>query len=331
MPKNNTFDEIWDKLKEYKTAVMTLHSGPDGDSLGSCTAMKYVLEKYLNYKVTLISYDNLSENLQSLKISKEVEFGKDILDVNLKNYNVLITLDTGTLNLMGKTKKEFTLPKNMYTINIDHHETNKYYGNLNYVDSQNPSASSILVDFFKHVKIPFDKELSTRLLLGVTTDSGFFTKGDKKRITKSLEDAIFLIENGADYVNDILKPIELGKPWKMKKYEALVLNKAKFIKEKKLCYSSISKEEIKDLNLNLAEVRMGIFVLQDIKGTDVVFVLTETEDQIKGSLRSKDVDVSKIAEKLGGGGHKQAAGIRFYDISLKEAEEKVLKVIDKYI
>ena len=62
--ENNSFEEIWDKLKEFKKAIITLHSGPDGDSLGSCTAMKYVLEKYLNYEVTLISYDKLSEALK---------------------------------------------------------------------------------------------------------------------------------------------------------------------------------------------------------------------------------------------------------------------------
>ena len=80
--KNNTFEEIWGKLKESKKILIPLHPRPDGDSLGSCVAMNYVLEK-LGKKVVLISKDELSENLMDFSFVKEVGFGRSIKDYNL--------------------------------------------------------------------------------------------------------------------------------------------------------------------------------------------------------------------------------------------------------
>ena len=331
--ENNSFEEIWDKLKEFKKAIITLHSGPDGDSLGSCTAMKYVLEKYLNYEVTLISYDKLSEALNSLEISKGVEFEKDILDVDLSDFDVLISLDTGNLCRLGKSKKEISLPKDLFVINIDHHKSNEGYGNLNYVSSESSSTCSILVDLFQKVGLDFDSELSKRLLLGICTDTGFFkTVRAISNVKKTFEQSLFLINHGADYVDDILMPIGINLPWKMKKYRALLITNAKINKEKRYCYSLLSSEEINDLGLNLSEVREGVQELQDIKDIDLIWTLAEVDNYIKGSFRCKsDVDVSKIAEELGGGGHKRAAAFILEGISLEEAEKKVINTVEKFI
>jgi len=89
--KNNTFEEIWSKLGRCKRVAMTLHSGPDGDSFGSCTAMKYVLERDLKIDVTLVSYDPLERNLSKLSFAKEIEFGKDVVDLDFKNFDAFLT------------------------------------------------------------------------------------------------------------------------------------------------------------------------------------------------------------------------------------------------
>ena len=331
--ENNSFEEIWNKLKEFKKAIITLHSGPDGDSLGSCTAMKYVLEKYFNYEVTLISHDNLSETLKSLDLSKEVEFGKDILDFDLNNFDILIALDTGNAKRLGKNKKEINLPEDLFVINIDHHKTNEVYGNLNYVSSESSSTCSILVDLFQKVELHFDSELSKRLLLGICTDTGFFkTVRAISNVKKTFEQSVFLINHGANYVEDILMPIGINLPWKMKKYRALLINNAKINKEKRYCYSVLSSKDIKELNLNLAEVREGVQELQDIKNIDLIWTLAEIDNYIKGSFRCKsEVDVSKIAKELGGGGHKRAAAFILEDMSLEDAEKKVINTVEKFI
>ena len=202
MNKNNTFKEIWDEIKKHKRIAMSLHYAPDGDSFGSCTAIKYVLQRDLNAEVTLVSNDDLSENLKKMSFSKEIKFGKDISELDSKDFDLFLFVDSGTYKwFSGKQREKYELPKGVKVINMDHHPTNIYFGDLNYVDSKNPSTCSLFVDFFRNVNVKFDKELSNRLLLGVCTDSGFFTYDTNPG--KALEDAAFLIKHGADYQNSI--------------------------------------------------------------------------------------------------------------------------------
>ena len=95
--RNNKFKEIWKELKKSKKVLLTLHARPDGDSFGSCTAMKYVLEKN-GINVRLISKDRLSENLESYSFSKEVEFGIDINTIDLSEFDHIVFLDLGLNN-----------------------------------------------------------------------------------------------------------------------------------------------------------------------------------------------------------------------------------------
>ncbi|MDO8508810.1 MAG: DHH family phosphoesterase [Nanoarchaeota archaeon] len=320
--ENNSFNEIWAKIKKCKNIAMTLHSVPDGDSLGCCTAMKYILERDLICNVKLVSYDNVSENLSKLEYSKEVEFGKDISDLNLVDFDCVIFLDCGSWkNVSGKLGENFKL-KN-FIINIDHHDSNSYYGNLNYVDSMAPSACSVLVDFFKSNGIKFDRELSRRLLLGVCTDSGFFEYDSLPE--KALSDAVFLIGHGADYLNDILRPVLYTQPFRIIKYFGLLFNKLKYDSELKCGYTSITLADVKRLGLNKAETRLGINELQFIGECDFVFNLIEWENEIKGSFRSKKgVNVAILAKELGGGGHKAAAAFVLKKMPLDQAEKFVL-------
>jgi len=326
--KNNSFKEIWSKMIECKSVVMSLHPSPDGDSFGSCTALKYVLERE-GINVRLISPSELPKNLEKLKIASEVEVGTDISDVINEDYDAFIFLDYASYKSFSVKKMgSFVVPEKVFSINIDHHKTNEYQGSMNYVDYTQPALCSVLVDFFREVNVEFDAELSTRLLIGVCTDSGFFTYDSNPN--KALDDAYFLIQNGADYLNGILRPILYSQPFSIKKYFGYLLNNVKFNEEFKCGYVSIPYGDVKIFGLNGADLRLGINELQFIDEFQFVFTLIEMEDHIKGSFRSKkSVDVSKFAEELGGGGHKSAASFSFMKISLNEAEKKVFEAIRK--
>lgn len=325
--KNNSEKEIYDKLKSSKRILLSLHAGPDGDSLGGCTSLKYFLERDFDAEVTLVSYDKLDESLSKIDFSNEVEFGKDILDFDLKNFDILIAFDCGIPDMIGKLKSNKDFLKEIFTINIDHHNANDSYGNLNLVDEKSPSACSVLIDFLKKNKVKFDRELARRLLLGVCSDAVYFTAFSDYNIV--FRDVDFLISNDADYKKDVLEPVILNKPLRIKKYFSYIIDNFKVNKEKSFGYSIIPLRVIDELGLNLSEVRLGVNEINDIAGLDFVFTLTETKEYVKGSFRSKgDFDVSRLAQKLGtdGGGHKNAAAFRL-KMSLSEAEKEVLKVI----
>ena len=186
--KNNSPEEIWNKIKESENILLSLHFRPDGDSLGSCLAMKYLIERDLNKKVTLVSKDNLSDYIEDFS-DKDILFNKSIDDLDLSKFDLLIFLDSAARNSSVNN-----FPENIFKINIDHHDTNPFYGNLNYVDAEAPSACSILLDLFKQLNVEFDNKLCKNLLLGIITDSGFFQ--NRNQPPKAMKQAAFLIETG---------------------------------------------------------------------------------------------------------------------------------------
>jgi len=323
MVVNNSLKEIWSKLKKCRKVAMTLHAAPDGDSLGCCAAMKYVLERDFKCKVTLVSYDALEDSLMQLPYAKELTFGVDISELNLKEYDATLFMDSGSVS--GKLRDKYIPPKDAFIINIDHHETTKYVVSMNYIDSSRPSNCSILMDMFKTSNVKFDKELSTRLMLGLCTDTMFFAVNG----VAALKDASFLVNNGADY-QYILSKIQDNVPIRIKKYHAVLIDNLKTINinGKIVGYSCTDLKTIKKLGLNTAEIRQGPNYISDIGECDMLFTLADAQDHIKGSFRSrKGIDVSRFALKLGGNGHKEAAGFRIEKSSLKDAERKVLAVL----
>lgn len=326
MKSNDSATSIWKKLGSCKRVAMSLHARPDGDSLGSCAALKYVLERDFGISVDLVSYDPLEEELATFVFTKEIRFGIDMSDLVPSSYDAFLFVDSSMKNFSGKLKERFVISSDVFSIVLDHHATNERFGALNYVDETAPSACSVLIDLFSQNNVVFDHELCLRLFIGLCTDSGFFSYSNSAR---ALKEAAFLIDAGkVDYYNEISLPLRMSVPLKTKKLHALVINNLVLDNDLHLAYSLISAAEVNALGLNASDVRGGIRAIQDIAGVDFTFTLTELPDCIKGSLRSStNVDVSRFAVALGGGGHKPAAAFQLASMSLKEAEKRVLETI----
>lgn len=321
--KNNTFEEIWEKLKKSKRVLMSLHAGPDGDSLGSCTAMKYVLERDLKKEVILVSVDRLPENFNDFAFSKEIQFGKKISDYPAKEGDVFLCLDFGSRALLDKVG---VFPDAIITINIDHHRTNEHYGKLNYVALDDYSTCSVLLGMFKDLHVTFDTDLSTRLLLGICTDSGFFTHDTL--LEKALGDASFLMSQGGDY-RSILRLVLYNTPLKIRKLEGKLFERLEYDEKFRLGYACLSQDVLHELEATVADVKVALHSLPFVKEFDFIFTLVELDGSLKGSFRTnKRVNVMRFAQELGGGGHVYAAGFELKGMTLEKGKKHVLAVIE---
>lgn len=321
--QNNTPKEILEKIKSCKKIVLPLHNAPDGDSIASCCAMKYLLKRDFDIDSIIVTNEKINENFHLIDFIKEIDFTKSIGDLNLKNYDLVLFLDHGAIQY--KKEKLIKIPKNK-TLNIDHHKTNTFFANMNYVDPDQPSNCSILINLFQGWKINFDNELSNRLLLGVYTDTYGFTKNKT-----AIKNALFLIENGADYPG-IIDIIKYNVPFNIAKYFAKITENYHITKfgEYKIGSSVMSKKDTEKLKLNISDIRLGPKYLKTIAGVDLLFTLAAKDNIIKGSFRSKkNIDTSLIAKELGGGGHKFAAGFYLKKMPLKKAKQKVFDAIKK--
>jgi len=302
--ENNSLKEIWKFLTSKKKIALVLHPTPDGDSVGSCTALKLALEQNSECKADIFSKDMPDDYLMETGYFDNLII-KESNSQEMNKYEAIVALDCGDKNralnsLENPEKLEIPI------INIDHHDSNPYYGKLNHVDKNSISACSIVLKLLKENNIKINKEIAEILLIGIITDSNFFRVG--QNLNNAIADTKELIDLGADYkkvVNQLYKI-----PLKVKKYQTEIIKNLKV--EGDLAYCIIDNKKIKELNVNPGEVSLGNKVLDDLKETSIYFVLSEREEgKIKCSLRSRDgnkYDVSKIALKFDGGGSKQAAG-----------------------
>lgn len=332
--KNNSVKEIWDKLNNSKKFLLTLHPYPDGDSLGSCAAMKRLLEDKGKY-VEIVSRDPIDENFHDFEFTKEVDFSKSVEEVEDSHYDCVIFLDHGNFSEYyygPETVNKFT--GNEKVINIDHHSNNPYFGYMNYVDPEAVSNCTVLLNLFRQMDEIIDQDLAERLLIGISTDSRFFAFGNSEKV---FSDISFLCGKGADFKGKVLRILQQNIPYKMKKLEGEILGNfdIKEINGKNVAYSYIKKNFIENYGLSMAEIRRGIFHLRDIKGIKIYFTLSEVDKGLKGSLRVKgdeNESVLGIAQSLGGGGHEKASAffIEDYD-NIEEAIERVFESISKHL
>ena len=287
--------EAYKKIKSSKSILLATHINPDGDTISSALALFAVLKRmgkkvhlYNKEKTLPIRYDFLP-NFKYFK------------DIPPSNYDLLITLDSADFDRVGidKTKADI--------INIDHHKSNTYYGDINIVDPKKASTTLVVYDFLVANSELISRDVATCIYTGLVSDTDFFIhRGVDKETFKV---ASFLVERGAD-------PVKVGENLKYRDSLAKLRLTELFLR---------SIELKKDASVGVGVVTQGDFlksgatksdsdhlvnILISLATVKLALFLRELEDgNYKFSLRSKgDIDVSKIALRYGGGGHKNAAG-----------------------
>ena len=295
----NIYEKIKSAIKDSEKALITAHEKPDGDALGSVFSMaKYLDSQGKKHQIFL----------EGNGYFKETPILHDVIsydEIDWTNIDLIITLDSGDLERTGLKKIPFGDRK---IINIDHHISNDYFGDINLVDSKSPSTTLILAKMFKYFNFEIDNKIAKALLLGILTDTDNFS--NKGTTIEAFEVAADLLKKGAN-----MSKINFAKT--DKKIDALKIWGSSFerLSENKKygsAYTVITKEEInkaEDENFSENVEDLANF-FNNLKDSKFSMVFKEQSDGVKVSLRTThdDVDVSKIASFFGGGGHKKAAG-----------------------
>jgi len=318
-------EKILSEIKKAKKILLALHVSPDNDSLASVLAMSLILKK-MGKKVKIISFSQIPPRMMSFPGIEEVEL-ENFAKVNFADFDLFISLDTAQERMITRSPYPEKFPQNFKIINIDHHATNTKYGHINLVVLVS-STAEILYQLFSFWKIRIDKKLAELLFQGIFGDTGCFqyplTSPETLRI------AADLIEKGASLNQAVLLHFR-SYSWPSLKYWGKVLNNMQIDKSGQFVWSKVSREEKEELGIESSEIEGAASLFAPVVfGTEFGIILhEETKRLTRGSLRSRtEFDVSKIAQELGGGGHKQAAGFSL-NFPLEEAEKKVLEVARK--
>jgi bifunctional oligoribonuclease and PAP phosphatase NrnA len=311
---------IAELIKEKKTFIITSHFNIDGDALGSELAF-FSLLKRLNKEVLIINQDDPPVIYKFLPYYKQAKLKKNILR---RKFDVGVILDCGNGARAGESYKE--IKKASVIINIDHHLTNSGFGNINWVNHQYSSTGEMVYFILKKFGA-ITKEEAQCIYTAILTDTGCFIHHISKYTMKIIHE---LIENGAT-PERIAEKIYMEKPLKFIRLLTLCLNNIKFDRKNKACWFKITRDMYNKTNTTEEDTEGLVDFLLTIKEAKIAFLLKEKNNGVKASLRSKGAfSVEKLARDFDGGGHRQASGCYLKNLSLEEAEKKILEGISKY-
>ena len=305
--KAQEFKEI---LAKYARVSILMHKRPDGDTIGSALAL-YESLKQDNISCELVCIDSdLPIKFRFLKsyskIKKKIDFDNSLV----------VTLDCGDINRTG-----FDL-SSRDIVNIDHHKSNTNFGILNIVEVD-VSTTAVLYKLLKE-GFKINKDVAEALYSGLITDSINFTTSlvSKETFITASE----LISYGLD-VNYISNKINKQQSLAHIRAKAKAINNLELKFNAKLAITALNQEDIASSGARTQDIDGIIDEFIALATVEIAVLITDIDNIVKVSLRSKNEDVSLVAIDFGGGGHKNASGFEVKNGKIEEVKKDLIEYI----
>jgi phosphoesterase RecJ-like protein len=307
-------EQIKTTLSRAQRVLLIGHRQPDADALGSI----YPLAMWLRLlNVPFVCYCPERADAPNLYfLSDALPFVATADELTGQQFDVVVVVDSGDLRYAGVDQYIPTITPAPTIINIDHHATNQHFGTINFVETTAASTTEMLYKLFAELRVPITPDMANALLAGIINDTYNFTNSNTSAQTFSVTSE--LLRRGANLpqVNAAVlnnKTIDALKVWG-RVLGRMVRNDRYGVATAIITLADVEPLRNPDdpLDVPSVEVVEGIAnFLNNLGGIRFAMVLRELPDgRIKGSFRTNDdsLDVSKLAMRLGGGGHKKAAG-----------------------
>lgn len=318
--------QILEEVKKANKILVNCHRSPDPDSVGSALAMRRVLMD-MGKTVEVICPDNISPDSKFFN-SSDVVRKIDYDQFDFSSFDLFLMLDSSEwVQVLGYGKEKIPDIKKVV---IDHHYTNEGFGDINIVDSERSSTAEVLFRLFEDWEIKLSEEVAEDLLGGIIYDTSSLQHSSAN--TETAKAFTKLMELGADK-NKIIFNFYRNISFDKVKLIGEVLKNMEVDLVNKFVWSAVPYE-----TLTLYPDSMGVksmaanFYASSIENTNFgIIMIEEKKNFLNLSLRAKEgFDISKIAEALGGGGHKQAGAAVLRNIPFDQAVIKVLEAVRKY-
>lgn len=313
--------EIGKLIKSNDNFAIASHTSPDGDSIGAMLAL-YTILSSLGKKV-----DVFVEDTPPYKYSFLPKFEELKICNNSGEYSCLFVLDCGDKERLGKCEDLIDRAKRV--INIDHHISNNMFGHLNIVDPNASSTGELIYQILKLNGFEISKDIAACLYTSIITDTGGLKYSNTTSVTLSIVGD--LINTGIDF-SEISSFIYNRRSISQIKLMSMVTQTLEMHMDNKVSMLTLTRNMLDECSANDEEAEEFINIARDIDGVQVAVFIKEKDQLIyKISLRSKKlVDVRKVAEEFGGGGHIRAAGCTI-EGNINEIKKKLIFAIKKHM
>jgi bifunctional oligoribonuclease and PAP phosphatase NrnA len=286
--------------------IVTTHENPDGDALGSLLAMHLTLEALgKSSSMYLAGEVPFPREYDFMPLDAVARGGAPDLDGR-----VLVAVDCANEQRLGPGSDEL-LRAPVQVVNVDHHHDNSRFGHVNLIVADASSTGEILRDVIRELGVGLTPAIAEALYIAVVTDTGRFQYSNTS--AKALRLAAELVEAGAD-VHRIFQGVYENVAFAKLKLLAKALERAQVLEGGRVVVSHLERRDFADAGAEEPFSEGIIDYLRAVEGAEMAALIREPPSANgptrRVSLRTteKDVDVSAIARKSGGGGHRQAAG-----------------------
>jgi phosphoesterase RecJ-like protein len=323
MIEENLFQQIRTFINTYEHFLILGHEEPDGDCVGSELALVHWLERHGKRaqafavgafeKLEIMAYKNI--------------FKTSISQTDLTSQTALIIVDCSGL---GRTGLAHELPASLPCLIIDHHAEGSNEGDIRLIEPLSPSTTLLILKLIEAYGEQPDLYEAELLLLGFCTDTGYFRHLSEQNSSEALAAVSRLTKVGAS-LQAIYARIYWGKELKQAKLLGWLLTRVESYADQKILYTW---QSLSDYEENTAKLRVTEDLyryLQAIKNNEViVFIKEKSATECMVSLRSTNTfNVGKIAHSLGGGGHRNAAGLMLPG-TLAQVKAKILQELSRF-
>lgn len=309
-----------DIIKSSKNILLTSHVNPDGDTLGSMCGLYALIEENFKKHCDMLAVSHISrmyEHVPNIKKIKQI----DEVDKS-REYDLVINLDVAAIDRICDGKILFDKAKK--TVNIDHHETNIRYADMNFVENKASSTAEVVYGIAKDLGWKITLDAANSLYAGILTDTGSFRFDNTT--PRALRFTSEMVEMGVK-PSEHYRFVYESNPKNMVMFQTYCVNKAVFLDNDTIAYTTVYKKDMEKFSATEDFTEGLTEKLRSIVTTQIAFVAKEMNNGwTKISMRSKEKDVAAICKKFDGGGHKLAAGCTI-KCGIDEAIKKILGTI----
>lgn len=294
---------------------ITAHLRPDGDSLGSSLGLYWLLQA-LNKDVEVIMRDPVPHAYQKLPGARDVR----ITPAADKAYDAVFVIECSDIARPGLRELE-----NQFVVNIDHHATTALFGKINWIDSTASACGEMIYNLAKALGVRVTKEMAECCYTALITDTGSFHYSNTTERTFKV--ASELLRTGVKPAKTA-EAVFASYPWSRIQLMGAVLSTARRDASGRVAILRHSLEMQHSAEASDEDADGFVNYPLTVGEVEAVAMLKESELGVyRTSLRSKgEVNVAKVAERFGGGGHRNAAGCTLRG-TWEEAEEKIIALL----
>ena len=291
--------QVVELIENKQNFAITTHVRPDGDGIGSSLGLCWLLRS-LGKNAEVIVRDEVPVSYRELPGADEI---RTVSEID-KDYDAVFVIECSDVSRPGIRKLE-----EQFTVNIDHHATSEHFGTINWIDSTASACGEMIYNLCKAIGGRVTREIAECVYMALVTDTGSFHFPNTTE--RTLKVASELVKVG-------VKPAQISEavynsyPWSRIELMRQVLATVKRDDSGRVAWMRQTLEMSEKAGAVDGDNNGFVNIPLAAKEVEAVIYMRETfPNTYRVSLRSKDgINVAKVAEKFGGGGHKNAAGCR---------------------